>query len=189
MAYTNFTELKTELSTKMEKALEVFKRELSGLRTGRASVNLLDNIMVMAYGTPTPINQVASISTPEARLICVSVWDKSLAPAVEKAIRDSDLGLNPASDGTLVRIPIPALTEERRKELSKVASSYSEQAKVSVRNIRRDGMEAVKSMEKEKQISEDDRKSHEEEIQKLTDTFVADIEKHLSDKQKDIMTI
>ena len=112
-----------------------------------------------------------------------------MAPAVEKAIRDSDLGLNPASDGTLVRIPIPALTEERRKELTKVASGYAEQTKVSVRNIRRDGMEAVKSMEKDKQISEDDRKSYEEEIQKLTDSFVADIEKLFADKQKDIMTI
>jgi ribosome recycling factor len=189
MAYTNFSELKTELTTKMDKALDVLKRDLSGLRTGRASVNLLDNIMVMAYGTPTPINQVASISTPEARLICVSVWDKSLAPAVEKAIRDSDLGLNPASDGTLVRIPIPTLTEERRKELSKVASNYAEQTKVSIRNVRRDGMEAVKSMEKEKLISEDDRKSYEEEIQKLTDTFVSEVEKHFNEKQKDIMTI
>ncbi|MCR5506824.1 MAG: ribosome recycling factor [bacterium] len=189
MVYANFSELKVELSTKMSKAVDVLKRDLAGLRTGRASVNLLDNIMVMAYGAPTPINQVASVSTPEARLICVSVWDKSLTSAVEKAIRDSDLGLNPASDGTLVRIPIPALTEERRKELSKIASGYAEQTKVSVRNVRRDGMEAVKSMEKEKQISEDDRKSYEEEIQKLTDSSVAEIEKLFEEKQKDIMTI
>lgn len=189
MSYSNFSELKTDLTTKMEKAVEILKRDLSGLRTGRASVNLLDSIMVMAYGTPTPINQVASVSTPEARLICVSVWDKSLAPAVEKAIRDSDLGLNPASDGSLVRIPIPALTEERRKELSKIASGYAEQSKISVRNIRRDGMEAVKSMEKDKLISEDDKKSYEDEIQKLTDKTIAEIDKHFADKQKDIMTI
>ncbi len=189
MAYTNFSEVKSALTTKMDKALEVLKRDLSGLRTGRASVNLLDNIMVMAYGTPTPINQVASISTPEARLICVSVWDKSLASAVEKAIRDSDLGLNPASDGTLVRIPIPTLTEERRKELSKVASGYAEQTKVSVRNVRRDGMDAVKTMEKDKVISEDDRKNYEDEIQKLTDKVVAEIDRLYTEKQKDIMTI
>ena len=189
MTYTNFSELKTDLSTKMTKAVDVLKRDLAGLRTGRASVNLLDNIMVMAYGAPTPINQVASISTPEARLICVSVWDKSLTSAVEKAIRDSDLGLNPASDGTLVRIPIPALTEERRKELSKIASGYTEQTKISIRNIRRDGMEAVKSMEKDKLISEDERKSYEDEIQKLTDTSISDAEKLFDEKHKDIMTI
>ena len=189
MAFENFSDLKSDLTTRMGKAVDVLKRDLAGLRTGRASISLLDNISVIAYGSLTPINQVASLSTPEARLICVSVWDKSLTSAVEKAIRDSDLGLNPASDGTLVRVPIPELTEERRKELSKIASGYAEQTKVSIRSIRHDGMEAVKSMEKSKLISEDDRKSYEEEIQKLTDNAVADVEKHFAEKQKDIMTI
>ena len=189
MIYENFSDLKKDLSTKMEKALDVLHRDLAGLRTGRASVSLLDNITVMAYGAPTPINQVASLSTPEARLICVSVWDKSLTSAVEKAIRDSDLGLNPSSDGTLVRVPLPELTEERRRELSKIASGYAEQAKITIRSVRHDGMESVKSMEKSKLISEDDRKSYEEEIQKLTDATVANADKLASEKQKDIMSI
>ena len=189
MAYANFNEIKIDLNTKMTKALEIFKKDLSGLRTGRASINLLDNIMVMAYGTPTPINQVASLSTPDARTISVSVWDKSVAGAVEKAIRDSDLGLNPASDGTLIRITLPTLTEERRKELVKVANNYSEQSKVSIRNIRREGMDGVKTLEKDKVISEDERKSNEEEIQKITDKFIAEVDEHLKTKQSEIMSI
>lgn len=189
MAYANFNEIKTDLNIKMTKALEILKKDLSGLRTGRASINLLDNIMVMAYGTPTPINQVASLSTPDARTISVSVWDKSVAGAVEKAIRDSDLGLNPASDGTLIRITLPTLTEERRKELVKVANNYSEQSKVSIRNIRREGMDGVKTLEKDKVISEDERKSNEEEIQKITDKFIAEVDEHLKTKQTEIMSI
>ena len=189
MAYQNFNEIKNDLNTKMTKAVDVFKKDLSGLRTGRASINLLDNIMVMAYGAPTPINQVASLSTPDARTISVSVWDKSVAPAVEKAIRDSDLGLNPASDGTLIRITLPTLTEERRKELVKVANNYCEQAKVSIRNIRRDGMDGVKALEKDKLISEDERKTSEDEIQKLTDKFIGEIDEHLKTKQSEIMSI
>lgn len=189
MAYSNFNDIKSDINLKMPKAIDVFKKDLSGLRTGRASINLLDNIMVMAYGSPTPINQVASLSTPDAKTISVSVWDKSIAPAVEKAIRDSDLGLNPASDGTLIRINLPTLTEERRKELVKVANSYAEQAKVSIRNIRRDAMDAIKSLEKDKIISEDDRKSHEDEVQKITDTFVSDVDNLLKSKQVEIMSI
>lgn len=189
MAYTNFEEIKTELTSKMGKSTDSFKKDLSGLRTGRASINLLDNIMVLAYGTPTPISQVASLSTPDSMTISVSVWDKGVAANVEKAIRDSDLGLNPSSDGTLIRISLPVLTEERRKELVKVANGYTEQAKISIRNIRRDGMESVKSLEKEKIISEDTRKDYEEEIQKLTDKFVNDIDELLKGKQKEIMSI
>ena len=188
--YDSFENLKTDLSVKMEKTIVVLKQNLTGLRTGRASVNLLDNIMVLAYGNPTPINQVASLSTPEARLISVSVWDKSLTSAVEKAIRDANLGLNPAAaDGTLIRVPIPELTEERRKELTKIASGYAEDAKIAIRSIRREGMDEVKSMEKEKIISEDDRKNYEAEIQKLTDSAIETTDSYLIEKQKDIMTV
>ena len=189
MTYSNYNEIKSDINSKMSKAIDVLKKDLSGLRTGRASINLLDNIMVMAYGTPTPIKQGASLSTPDARTISVSVWDKTIAPAVEKAIRDSDLGLNPASDGTLIRITLPTLTEERRKELVKVANSYAEQAKVSIRNIRRDAMDGIKSLEKDKLISEDDRKTYEDEVQKITDKFVADVDEHLKSKQTEIMSI
>ncbi len=187
--YNSFENLKTDLSVKMEKTITVLKQNLTGLRTGRASVNLLDNIMVLAYGNPTPINQVASLSTPEARLISVSVWDKSLTSAVEKAIRDANLGLNPAADGSLIRVPIPELTEERRKELTKIASGYAEDAKIAIRSIRREGMDEVKSMEKEKIISEDDRKNYETEIQKLTDSAIETTDTCLTEKQKDIMTV
>ncbi len=187
--HDNFTELKQDLINRMNKTLEVLKQDLAGLRTGRASINLLDSITVMAYGSPTPINQVASLSVPESRLICVSVWDKTLTQVVEKSIRDAGLGLNPASDGSLIRVPIPELTEERRKELSKIASNYTEQTKIAIRNIRHDGMEEVKSMEKSKLISEDDKKSYEEEIQKLTDSNVILADKQLTEKQKDIMAI
>jgi ribosome recycling factor len=145
--------------------------------------------MVLAYGQPTPISQVASLSTPDARTINVSVWDKSVAGAVDKAIRESDLGLNPASDGTLIRITIPALTEERRRELSKVAAGYAEQARQSVRHVRHDGMLSVAELEKSKLVSEDDRRKAEEEIQKITDKFTADIDSHLKSKQADIMTV
>ncbi|MDR2098503.1 MAG: ribosome recycling factor [Rickettsiales bacterium] len=189
MAYADFGGIKAELDLKMDKALDVLKKDLSGLRTGRASIGLLDNIMVMAYGQPTPISQVASLSTPDARTISVSVWDKSVASAVDKAIRESDLGLNPSSDGTLRRITLPALTEERRRELSKVAGNYAEQARQSVRRIRHEGMLSVAELEKSKLLSEDDRRRAEEEIQKITDKFVADIDGHLKSKQADIMTV
>jgi ribosome recycling factor len=185
MAYEDFQQIKQDLNAKMEKSIEVFKGELAGLRTGRASVSLLDGIEVMAYDILTPLNQLASLSTPDARTISVSVWDRSLTSAVEKAIREAGLGLNPASDGTLIRVPLPALTEERRKELAKVAASYGEQAKQAVRHLRHEGMEAVKQVEK----AEDDRKRAEDEIQKLTDRYTSLIEEHLKAKQADIMTI
>ncbi len=187
--YDSFDNLKADLSVKMEKTINVLKQNLTGLRTGRASVNLLDNIMVLAYGTPTPINQVASLSTPEARLISVSVWDRGLTSAVEKAIRDANLGLNPAADGSLIRVPIPELTEERRKELTKIASGYAEDAKIAIRSIRREGMDEIKSMEKEKIISEDDKKNYETEVQKLTDSVISSIDSLLAEKQKDIMIV
>ena len=189
MAYTNFSELKTELSVKMTKAVDVLKRDLSGLRTGRASVNLLDNIMVMAYGAPTPINQVASISTPEARLICVSVWDKSLASAVEKAIRDSGLGLNPMTAGGVIRLNLPPLTEERRKELTKVAGKYAEEAKISIRNIRQDAMNKIKRAVTDKEISEDDQHKYEDDIQKVFDGRTAEVDKIAKEKEADIMSV
>ncbi|MDR1477288.1 MAG: ribosome recycling factor [Rickettsiales bacterium] len=189
MPYSNFSDLSAEASSRMAKAVEVLRKDLSSLRTGRASISFLDNVTVVAYGQPTPLNQVASLSTPDARTIGVSVWDKSLAGAVEKAIRDSDLGLNPASDGTLIRISLPALNEERRRELSKVAGNYAEQAKQSVRRVRHDAMEGVRQLEKDKAISEDARRAHEDGIQKLTDGFVADIDRHLKAKQADIMTV
>ena len=183
--YENSQQIKHDIGAKMEKSLEVFKGELAGLRTGRASVSLLDGIEVMAYDVMTPINQLASLSTPDSRTISVSVWDKGVANAVEKAIREAGLGLNPASDGTLIRVPLPALTEERRKELAKVAGTYAEQAKQAVRRVRQEGMEAVKQVEK----AEDDRKRGEEEIQKLTDKYTSLIEETLKAKQTDIMTI
>ena len=140
--------LKKDLSRRMEGAVEVLHKEFTGLRTGRASVSLLEPVMVEAYGVPTPLNQVASVSVPEPRMLSVQVWDKTMVKSVEKAIRDSGLGLNPAADGTLVRVPIPPLNEERRAELSKVAGKYAEQAKISVRNVRRDGMDQLKKMGK-----------------------------------------
>lgn len=187
--YNSFSEVKSEASEKMGKAVDVLKKDLAGLRTGRASVGLLEGVMVLAYGQPTPISQVASLSTPDARTIGVSVWDKSVAPAVEKAIRDSNLGLNPASDGTLIRIPLPAPSEERRRELSKIAAGYAEQARQSIRHVRHDAMEGVKQLERDKIVSEDGRRVHEDEIQKLTDKFVSDVDQHVKAKQADIMTI
>ena len=177
------------LKNHMQKSVDSFQHEISVIRTGRANASMLDLVKVEYYGFPTPLNEIAQIMIPEPRQLMIKPYERESLSLIEKAIRDSNLGLVPNNDGTCIRLNIPALTEERRKELTKVASGYAEQTKVSVRNIRRDGMEAVKSMEKEKQISEDDRKSYEEEIQKLTDAFVADIDKHFAEKQKDIMTI
>jgi ribosome recycling factor len=189
MPYSNFDEIRSETVSKMARALDVLKKDLAGLRTGRASISLLDNITVMAYGQPTPIGQVASLSTPDARTLSVSVWDTSVAGAVEKAIRESDLGLNPSSDGTLIRISLPQLTEERRRELSKVAGGYAEAAKQSIRRVRKAGMDAVEALKKDKLASEDECRLHEEEIQKLTDRYVGDADGHLKSKQSDIMTV
>jgi ribosome recycling factor len=176
-----------EFSRRMDGALEVLRKEFGGLRTGRASAHLLDQVMVMAYGNPMPLNQVGTVSVPEPRMITVNVWDRSQVGAVEKAIRDANLGLNPASDGQLVRVPIPELSQERRTELTKIAHKYAEQARVAVRNVRRDGMDNLKADENKKEISEDERKRHETEVQKLTDATIAEIDAAATAKEKEIL--
>ena len=165
----DFSEIKNDAKARMDKTLETLKADFGSLRAGRAHVSLLDGIMVEAYGSMTPLAQVGSISVPDARTLSVSVWDRGLAKSVEKAIMESDLGLNPSSDGQLIRIPVPPLSEERRKELTKVAGKYAESAKVAVRNIRRDSLDEIKRLKKDNQISEDEEKRFENEIQKLTD--------------------
>ncbi|MEL6378235.1 MAG: ribosome recycling factor [Pseudomonadota bacterium] len=174
------------LRSRMEGTLAALKTEFSGLRTGRASANLVEPIMVDAYGSPTPMTQVGTVNVPEPRMISIQVWDKANVGAVEKAIRNSGLGISPVVDGTNVRVPIPPLTEERRVELTKVAAKYAEQSKVSLRNIRRDGMEAVK---KQDGVSEDDQKRDSAEIQKLTDEMVKTIDEMLAAKEGEIMQV
>ncbi len=174
---------------KMEKAIDVLKRELSGLRTGRASTSLLDPISVEAYGSKVPLNQVSNISVPESRLLTVQVWDDSLVNTVENSIRNSNLGLNPMIEGSLIRIPIPELSEERRIEIVKIASKYSEDSKVSIRNIRRDAMEKIKSLEKNKEISQDELFKFSEEVQSMTNNLVERIETLFTDKEKDILRV
>ncbi len=178
-----------ELKRRMQKAIESLKHEFSGLRTGRASTALLDHIKVEAYGADMPLNQVASISAPEPRMLHVSVWDKGLAGAVDKAIRESGLGLNPITEGSSIRIPMPQLSEERRKELTKVAAKASEDAKIAIRNIRRDGNDQVKKAEKDKTIGEDEAHGLNDKVQKLTDEYVGIVDKELEAKTKDIMTV
>lgn len=173
----------------MEKTLDVLKKEFSGLRTGRASVSFLDPISVEAYGSKVPLNQVSNISVPEARLITVQVWDESLVGTVENSIRNSELGLNPMSEGNLIRIPIPELSEERRKEIVKIASKYTEDCKIAVRNIRRDAMEKIKQSEKIKEISEDESFQYSEDVQNLTDRLVEKIDLLFSEKEKDILKV
>lgn len=180
---------KQDLKRRMDGALDVLKKEFSGLRTGRASVNLLDTVMVDMYGSKMPLNQVGTVSVPEPRLLSVQVWDGDAVKKVEKAIRDAGLGLNPMPDGNNIRIPVPDLNEERRKELTKIAGKISENTRVSVRNVRRDGMDNIKKMEKDGDISEDDLKRFSDEIQKLTDDVIKSIDSSLSDKEKDIMTV
>lgn len=178
-----------ELQKRMEGALASLQHEFAGLRTGRASANLLDHIQVEAYGAMMPMNQVGTVSAPEARLLVVQVWDKTMVKAVEKAIANANLGVNPVADGQLVRVPIPALSEERRKELGKLAGKYAESAKVAVRNVRRDGMDELKAKEKAKQISEDQMHGDSEKIQKITDDFVKKVDEMLAAKEKDIMSV
>ncbi|MAE51939.1 MAG: ribosome recycling factor [Micavibrio sp.] len=180
---------KTDLKRRMEGAVDNYHKELSGLRTGRASVNLLDPVNVEAYGSKMPLNQVGTVSVPEPRMLSVQVWDAGLVKATEKAIRDAGLGLNPQPEGNLIRIPIPDLNEERRAELSKIAGKYAENARISVRNVRRDGMDAIKKMLKDGDISEDDEKRYSDDVQKLTDEEIQKIDKMLSDKEKDIMQV
>jgi ribosome recycling factor len=177
------------LEKRMQGALNVLKQEFSGMRTGRASASLLDPITVNAYGSRMPINQVATVSVPEPRMISVQVWDKSNVSAVEKAIRESDLGLNPVVDGTTLRLPIPEMNEERRKELAKVCAKYAEQARVAVRNVRRDGMEQLKKLEKEGAIGQDEHHSLADDVQALTDKYIGEIDAALADKEKEIMQV
>tara|TARA_A100001234_G_scaffold1970_1_gene1625 strand:+ start:73 stop:624 length:552 start_codon:yes stop_codon:yes gene_type:complete len=179
----------TEYESKMNKSLEVLKREFNGLRTGRASVSLLDSIYIDAYGSSVPLNQVSNISVPESRLITVQVWDETLLTAVESTIRNSDLGLNPMLEGNLIRIPIPELSEERRKELAKIASKYSEDCKVSVRNVRREAMEKIKVLEKDKEISKDESFKFSDQVQEITDKLIEKIDMLFSEKEKDILRV
>ncbi|HUC60449.1 MAG TPA: ribosome recycling factor [Alphaproteobacteria bacterium] len=177
------------LKRRMEGALDVLKKELGGLRTGRASVNLLDPVQVSAYGSAMPLNQVGTVGVPEARLVTVQVWDKSLVGAVDKAIREAGLGLNPQIEGTLVRVPIPELSQDRRQELAKVAHKYAEQARIAVRNVRRDGMEHLKRQEKDHKISEDEHRKQSDLTQKATDEAIKKIDELLAAKEKEIMKV
>ena len=174
---------------KMEKAVDVLKKEFAGLRTGRASTSLLDSISIEAYGSKVPLNQVSNISVPESRLLTVQVWDDSLVNTVENSIRNSNLGLNPMIEGSLIRIPIPELSEERRIEIVKIASKYSEDSKISIRNIRRDAMEKIKSLEKNKEISQDELFKFSDKIQKMTDNLIEKVETLFVDKEKDILRV
>ena len=179
----------TDFNRRMDGALEALRKEFAGLRTGRASASLLEPVTVDAYGSMLPIAQLATVSVPEPRLITVQVWDRGMAKAVDKAIRDSGLGLNPQAEGQTIRVPIPDLTEDRRRELSKVASKYGEQAKVAVRNVRRDGMEQLKKAEKAGEISQDEHRAQSDKLQALTDSHVKKIDDMLAAKEKDIMQV
>jgi len=178
-----------DLKRRMDGALQALHREFGGLRTGRAATSLLEPINVDAYGSQMPMNQVGTIGAPEPRLLTVQVWDSGLVKSVEKAIRESDLGLNPQTEGNTVRVPIPDLSEERRTELKKVASRYAEQARVAVRNVRRDGMDGLKKAEKDGDISKDVHHDVAEEVQKLTDSHIGEIDKALESKEKEIMQV
>ncbi|MBV9527100.1 ribosome recycling factor [Sphingomonas sp.] len=178
---------KADLQRRMHGAIDALKHDLVGLRTGRASTNLLDPINVEVYGAQMPLNQVATVSAPEPRMLTVQVWDRSNVGPVEKAIRSAGLGLNPVTDGQMVRLPIPDLTEERRKELAKLVGQYAEKAKIAVRNVRRDGNDTLKTDEKKHEISEDERKRHETEVQKLTDDTINEIDQLSQAKEKEIL--
>lgn len=175
--------------SRMDKAVAALKDEFGSLRTGRASASLLDQVMVEAYGSTVPLNQVGSVSVPEPRSISVSVWDKGVVVSVEKAIRSAGLGLNPVVEGTNLRIPIPPLTEDRRKDLAKIAGKYAEQQKIAVRNVRRDAMDDIKKAEKDSVITEDEQKKLETEVQKITDEHVARIDEALKTKEQEIMQV
>lgn len=181
--------LKKELSDKMTKAMDMLDREFSGLRTGRASAHLLDPVIVEVYGSKTPISQVGTVSTPDAKTITIQVWDKAMVKTVEKAIADANLGVNPSSDGQLIRMNLPPLSEERRKDLVKLAHKYGENTKISLRNVRRDGIDKLKQMEKNNNISKDEHYSSSEEIQKLTDEFIGKVETKVKSKESEIIKI
>ncbi|WP_338848693.1 ribosome recycling factor [Massilia sp. W12] len=182
-------DIKKSTEQKMNKSIETLKANLAKVRTGRAHPGILDSVMVDYYGNPTPINQVANLTLIDARTIGVQPWEKKMLGAIEKAIRDSDLGLNPASFGEMIRVPTPPLTEERRKEMVKLAKGEGEDAKIAVRNVRRDANEALKKLLKDKACTEDEERRTQEEIQKLTDKFVAEIDKTVAEKEKEVMTV
>lgn len=178
-----------DLTRRMDGAIQSFKHDLGGLRTGRASASLLEPLTIEAYGSTMPINQVAQITVPEARMLSVSVWDKSMVGAVERAIRDSGLGLNPITDGMTLRVPLPELNEQRRKELVKIANQYAEGAKVAVRHVRRDGMDQLKKLEKDGTISQDDSRTLSDKVQKMTDETIVEVDKLLVSKEAEIMQV
>ena len=178
-----------ELKRRMQGAIQVLRQELAGLRTGRASMHLLDPVQVDAYGTHMPLNQLATVSVPEPRLITVQVWDKSMVSAVERAIINSNLGLNPATEGQVLRLRIPELNEERRKELVKVAHKYAEAARVAVRHVRRDGLDVIKKLEKDHKLGKDEHDRDAEQIQKATDQVIGEIDQALAAKEKEILTV
>lgn len=179
---------KNELEKRMKASMEALKHDLSGLRTGRANTALLDNITVEVYGARMPLNQVATVSVPEPRMLSIQVWDKSNVQPVEKSVRSSGLGLNPMIDGTNIRLPIPDLTQERRKELAKITGQFAEKARIAIRNVRRDGMDHIKADENKKEISEDDKKRLETEVQKLTDDMIASADELSAAKEQEILT-
>lgn len=181
--------LKQDLSRRMDGAVETLRREFNGLRTGRAHPGLLEPVKVHAYGTEMPLMQVGTVGAPEARMLTVQVWDKSMVNAVEKAIREAGLGLNPMADGMTIRVPIPQLTTERRNELAKMAHKYAEGAKIAVRGVRRDGMEQIKGLEKKHEIGEDVAKNWQDDVQKLTDQFIKRLDEALADKERDIRQV
>lgn len=179
----------TEFGRRMDGAVEALRKEFGGLRTGRASVHLLDQVTVNAYGSNMPLNQVGNVNVPEPRMITVQVWDRGLVSAVEKGIRDAGLGLNPASDGQLVRVPIPELSQERRTELAKVAHKYAEQGRIAVRNVRRDAMDQLKKLEKDGDISQDEHRGLSDQVQKMTDEHIKRIDEALATKEKEILQV
>lgn len=178
-----------DLNKRMEGALTALKGDLAGLRTGRASANILDPIMVEAYGQKMPMNQVGTVTIPEPRMISIQVWDKGMVGAVEKAIRDSNLGLNPVTDGTNLRIPMPEMNEERRKEVVKIAHQYAETSRVAIRHVRRDGMDAIKKAQKDGDIGEDDAHGLSDKVQKSTDAMIAEVDTIIAAKEKEIMQV
>lgn len=178
-----------DLTRRMEGAITALRGEFASLRTGRASATMLEPVMVDAYGAPTPINQIGTVNVPEPRMVTLNIWDKALVKAAEKAIVDSGLGVNPQVDGTLIRLPIPELNEERRRELAKVAGKYAENARIAVRNVRRDGMDAIKKAKTAGDLSEDDQKLYGDEIQEMTDKFIARIDEALAGKEEEIMQV
>ncbi len=185
----SIAELKSTAEQKMQQSVDSFKSSLTKIRTGRANPGLLDSVQVDYYGSMVPISQVANVSLLDARTISVSPWEKGMGAKIEKAIRDSDLGLNPAAQGDLIRVPMPAMTEERRKELTKVVRSEGEHAKVAIRNLRRDANDSVKKLVKDKLASEDDERRSQDEVQKFTDRFIADVDKLVVSKEQDIMAV